>query len=73
MHFSLIFVHNYNSQYQYISYDSTNENSQAGDVEIVEAGHPKVDMGLPVFNYSIAYDTDNRERLYYEKHEGEVK
>lgn len=56
----------------YISYDSTNKNSQAGDVEIVEVGHPKVDMGLPVFNYSIAYDTDNSEPLYYEKYPGSI-
>lgn len=29
----------------YISYDSTNKNCQAGDLEIVEYGHPKVDRG----------------------------
>jgi len=43
----------------YISYDATNKNSHAGDVEFVEYGHPKVDVGLPVFNYAIACDTDN--------------
>lgn len=56
----------------YISYDSTNKNSQAGDVEIVEFGHPKVDVGLPVFNYSIAYDTNNREPLFYEAYPGSI-
>lgn len=56
----------------YISYDSTNKNCQAGDIEIVEFGHPKVDMGLPVFNYSIAYDTDNKEPLFYEKYPGSI-
>ena len=31
----------------YISYDSTNKNSQAGDLNIVEYGKPKDDKGLP--------------------------
>ena len=39
----------------YISYDSTNKNCQAGDIKMVEFGHPKVDMGEPVFNYAVAY------------------
>lgn len=56
----------------YISYDSTNKNSQAGDIEIVEFGHPKTDVGLPVFNYAVAYDTHNREPLFYEKYPGSV-
>lgn len=56
----------------YISYDSTNKNSQAGDVEIVEFGHPKVDVGRPIFNYSVAYDTDNREPLFYEAYPGSI-
>ena len=47
----------------YISYDSTNKNIQAGDVEIAEFGNAKVDTGKPIFNYSIAYDTHNREPL----------
>ena len=37
----------------YISYDSTNKNCQAGDIEIVEYGHPKTDQGLPVFNETV--------------------
>ena len=56
----------------YISYDSTNKNSQAGDVEIVEYGKPKVDMGFPVFNYAVGYDVDNREPLFYEKYPGSI-
>lgn len=56
----------------YISYDSTNKNSQAGDVSFLEYGHPKVDVGLPVFNYAIAYDTDNKEPLFYEKYPGSI-
>ncbi len=56
----------------YISYDSTNKNCQAGDLEIVEFGHPKADMGVPVFNYAVAYDTNNREPLFYEKYPGSI-
>ena len=56
----------------YISYDSTNKNSQAGDVEIVEYGKPKVDIGFPVFNYAVGYDVNNREPLFYEKYPGSI-
>ncbi len=56
----------------YISYDSTNKNCQAGDIEIVEFGHAKVDTGTPIFNYAIAYDTTNREPLFYEEYSGSI-
>ena len=56
----------------YISYDSTNKNSQAGDVEIVEYGKPKVDIGFPVFNYAVGYDVNSREPLFYEKYPGSI-
>lgn len=56
----------------YISYDSTNKNCQAGDIEMVEFGHPKDDQGAPVFNYSIAYDVDNQEPLFYEAYPGSI-
>lgn len=56
----------------YISYDSTNKNCQAGDLRFVEFGHPKDDRGLPVFNYSIAYDTYNKEPLFYEQYPGSI-
>ena len=56
----------------YISYDSTNKNCQAGDIEMVEYGHAKEDHGLPVFNYAVAYDTNNREPLFYEKYPGSI-
>ena len=42
--------------------------TKAGDVDIVEFGHAKVDMGLPVFNYTVAYDRNNEEPLFYEKY-----
>lgn len=56
----------------YISYDSTNKNCQAGDLEMVEFGHPKIDIGAPIFNYAMGYDIKNREPLFYEKYPGSI-
>ena len=56
----------------YISYDATNKNSQAGDLELVEYGKPKVDTGDPIFNYAIAYDTKNAKPLFYEAYPGSI-
>lgn len=56
----------------YISYDSTNKNCQAGDVDFVEIGHAKDDKNKPVLNYSIAYDRNNREPLFYEMYPGSI-
>lgn len=56
----------------YISYDSTNKNSQAGDLNIVEYGKPKDDKGLPVFNLSLVFDQNNRVPLFYEEYPGSV-
>ena len=56
----------------YISYDSTNKNCQAGDIDFVEYGHPKEDTGAPVINYSIAYDQNNAKPLYYEDYPGSI-
>ena len=68
---SLAFLDEWNekqdqSQKIYISYDSTNKNCQAGDIDFVEYGHPKEDSGAPVINYSVAYDQNNARPLYYE-------
>lgn len=56
----------------YVSYDSTNKNSQAGDIEVVEFGHAKADRGKPVFNFSVAYDQGNGDPLFYEEYLGSV-
>ena len=56
----------------YISYDSTNKNCQAGDIRMVEFGHAKDDKSLPIINYSIEYDTTNREPLFYEEYAGSI-
>ena len=56
----------------YLSYDSTNKNCDAGDIDIVEFGKAKDDKGLPVFNLSIAMDKTNRVPLFYEEYPGSV-
>lgn len=56
----------------YVSYDSTNKNCEAGDISMVEYGAAKVDAGLPIFNYAVAYDVNNREPLTYEKYPGSI-
>ena len=71
------FLNDWNSNHDhrqkiYISYDSTNKNCQAGDIEMIEFGAAKDDKSLPVFNYSIAYDTTNSSPLFYEKYPGSI-
>jgi hypothetical protein len=56
----------------YISYDSTNKKCQSGDVEIAEYGHGKEDKSKPIINYAVAYDTNNREPLFYEQYPGSI-
>ena len=56
----------------YISYDSTNKTSQAGDIDLVELGHSKDGIEREIFNYSIAYDRTNREPLFYETYPGSI-
>ncbi len=56
----------------YISYDSTNKNCQAGDLDFVEYGHPKENQGEAVVNYSIAYDRNNSVPLFYEAYPGSI-
>lgn len=56
----------------YISYDSTNKNCQAGDLEMAEFGHAKVDIGVPIVNISMAYDTGNKVPLFYEEYPGSI-
>ena len=56
----------------YISYDSTNKTCQAGDIDLVELGHAKEGIETDIFNYSIAYDRNNREPLFYEAYPGSI-
>ena len=74
---SIGFLNDWNSSHDhrekiYISYDSTNKNSEAGNIDMVEFGEPKVDVGSPIFNYSIAYDTKNSKPLFYETYLGSI-
>ena len=54
----------------YISYDSTSKHCEAGDLRIVEKGHSKENEETNIFNYAIAYDTKNKEPLFYELYPG---
>lgn len=56
----------------YISYDSTNKNCEAGNIDMVEFGAAKVDTGSPIFNYAVGYDLNNSEPLLYEKYPGSI-
>lgn len=56
----------------YVSYDSTNKNCNAGDIDLIEYGKPKNDQGLPIFNLAIAYDKNNRVPLFYEEYPGSI-
>ena len=56
----------------YISYDSTNKSCQAGDVEIAEYGYAKYGKDYPLFNYSVAYDMENKTPLFYEEYPGSI-
>lgn len=56
----------------YISYDSTNKNCQAGDIDFVEFGKPKSDAGLPIVNLGLAYDKTNQVPLFYELYPGSI-
>lgn len=56
----------------YISYDSTNKKSQAGDIDLVEVGHSKAGLSDTIFNYSIAYNRTNRTPLFYEAYSGSI-
>ena len=56
----------------YISYDSTNKNCQAGDLDFVEFGHAKDHDKLPIVNVAIIYDNTNQVPLFYETYPGSI-
>lgn len=56
----------------YLSYDSTNKNCQAGDIDLIEFGKAKDEKGLPVFNLAVAFDKTNRIPLLYEEYPGSI-
>ena len=74
---SIQFLNSWNSKRDhrekiYISYDSTNKHCQAGDIELAEFGHEKDRQKKPIYNYSIAYDRNNRLPLFYETYSGSI-
>jgi len=74
---STAFLNDWNEQHDhrekiYISYDSTNKNCQAGDIEMAEMGNAKDNPSIPIINYSIAYDAKNQEPLFYEQYPGSI-
>ena len=74
---SVVFLNSWNKsknkrQKIYLSYGSTNKNCQAGDIDLLEYGNAKTDAGLPIFNYSVACDSANREPLFYELYPGSL-
>ena len=56
----------------YISYDSSNKNCNAGDIELIEYGKAKDDKGIPIFNLALAFDKTNRVPLFYEEYPGSI-
>ena len=56
----------------YISYDSSNKNCQAGDIDLVEFGKPKDDKGKPIFNVSVVFDKTHQVPLLYEEYPGSI-
>jgi transposase len=36
------------------------------EIDLAEIGHSKEGSDKPVFNYSVAFDRDNKEPLFYE-------
>lgn len=56
----------------YISYDSSNKNCQAGDIDLVEFGKPKDDKGKPIFNVSLVFDKSHQIPLLYEEYPGSI-
>ena len=56
----------------YISYDSTNMNCVAGNLELAEYGHAKDNPELPQVNMSLAYNQTNQIPLFYEVYPGSI-
>lgn len=57
---------------RYISFDSTNKHCQVGDIELAENGHKKDKGNKSVFNYTVAYDRNNRVPLFYKAYPGRI-
>lgn len=74
---SIRFQHEWNASRDhrekiYISYDSTNKHCHAGEIELAEFGHEKEKEKKPIFNFSVAYDRNNKVPLFYEEYPGSI-
>ncbi len=56
----------------YITYDATNKNCEAGEIDIVEYGNAKDNKDLPIFNLAVAFDKTNKVPLFYEQYPGSI-
>ena len=56
----------------YISYDSTNMNCVAGNLELVEYGHAKDNEELPQVNVSLGYNQTDNVPLFYSVYPGSI-
>ena len=63
---------NRNAGAVYISYDSTNINTEAKGIEMAEYGHAKEDDDKPVVNLAAGYDQDRSVPLFYETYPGSI-
>lgn len=56
----------------YISYDSTNMNCVAGNLELAEYGHAKDNSDLPQINMSLGYNQTGNKPLFYSLYPGSI-
>ena len=56
----------------YVSYDSTNMNTKAQGIEMVEYGHAKEDSDVPQVNISYAVNHRDATPLFYEMYTGSI-
>lgn len=56
----------------YISYDSTNMNSAAEGIDLLEYGHSKKQVDLPQINVSLGFDQNDLTPLFYETYPGSI-
>lgn len=55
-----------------ISIDNSNKNSQAGDLDILEFGHAKKDLGTAIVGIALAVDSKNKIPLDYMLYQGSI-
>lgn len=56
----------------YISYDSTNMNCVAGNLELAEYGHAKDNPDMPQVNMSLGYNQTGNKPLFYSLYPGSI-